>query len=169
MYTISNHKIYSMSQNHKPVFTVHDGDEIVFETRDCFDNQLTSSDQTMDQLDWEHINPAIGPVFIEGAASNDTLKVSILDIQVESYGIMVAVPDNGVLGKLVKTSEVRKIPIVDGYAVFREDLKIPCKPMIGVIGVAPPKGEIPCGTPGEHGGNMDNGKRWCSIISAHFS
>ena len=27
--------------------------------------------------------------------------------------------------------------------------------MIGVIGVAPNEGEISCGTPGDHGGNMD--------------
>ena len=28
--------------------------------------------------------------------------------------------------------------------------------MIGVIGVAPEKGAVNCGTPGNHGGNMDN-------------
>ena len=28
--------------------------------------------------------------------------------------------------------------------------------MIGVIGVAPKNGPVPCGTPGPHGGNMDN-------------
>jgi amidase len=31
--------------------------------------------------------------------------------------------------------------------------------MIGVIGVAPAEGEVPNGTPGEHGGNMD-----CKLI-----
>ncbi|MDP4091361.1 MAG: acetamidase/formamidase family protein, partial [Bacillota bacterium] len=35
-------------------------------------------------------------------------------------------------------------------------LKLPVKPMIGVIGVAPESGEISCGSPDCHGGNMDN-------------
>lgn len=30
--------------------------------------------------------------------------------------------------------------------------------MIGVIGVAPKEGAVPCGEPGSHGGNMDNTK-----------
>ena len=33
--------------------------------------------------------------------------------------------------------------------------------MIGVIGVAPADGAVPCGTPGDHGGNMD-----CTRITA---
>ena len=37
----------------------------------------------------------------------------------------------------------------------------PTRPMIGVIGVAPAADEVPTGTPGPHGGNMD-----CTLISA---
>jgi len=158
MYTVSDQKIYAMSKDNKPALTVHDGDIVIFSTSDCFDNQITDERQTIDQLDWDHINPATGPIFIEGATINDTLKVTILDIELNNVGTMVAIPDNGVLGKLVNQSEVKRVPIINGYAVFHEDLKVPCKPMIGVIGVAPQTGVIPCGTPGEHGGNMDNAR-----------
>jgi len=45
--------------------------------------------------------------------------------------------------------------------VFNEQISLPIKPMIGVIGVAPVGKGILNGTPGEHGGNMD-----CKIITA---
>lgn len=57
-----------------------------------------------------------------------------------------------------------------------ERLNIPLRPMIGVIGVAPEGEPVNCGTPGSHGGNMDNtaittgrhavlprGGRWCAV------
>jgi Acetamidase/Formamidase family. len=47
------------------------------------------------------------------------------------------------------------VEINDGKVIFNEKLSFPVKPMIGVIGVAPKEGEINCGTPGPHGGNMD--------------
>ena len=34
-------------------------------------------------------------------------------------------------------------------------VELPLNPMIGVIGVAPAGEAVPCGTPGDHGGNMD--------------
>jgi hypothetical protein len=58
--------------------------------------------------------------------------------------------------KLFDKSEVKIIPVIEGKAVFNEKIKIPVEPMIGVIGTAPENGEIPCGSPGSHGGNMDN-------------
>ncbi|HTP58477.1 MAG TPA: acetamidase/formamidase family protein, partial [Spirochaetia bacterium] len=41
---------------------------------------------------------------------------------------------------------------------------VPRRPMIGVIGVAPEAGEVPNGTPGPHGGNMD-----CTLITTGAS
>ena len=40
--------------------------------------------------------------------------------------------------------------------MWDEELRIPLRPMIGVIGVAPAGEPVNCGTPGSHGGNMDN-------------
>ena len=39
--------------------------------------QITSADAVFNELDWLRINPATGPVFIEGAEPGDCLKVSI--------------------------------------------------------------------------------------------
>ncbi len=45
--------------------------------------------------------------------------------------------------------------VSEGFAVFNDRLRLPIRPMIGVIGTAPAAGDVPTGTPGPHGSNMD--------------
>ena len=106
---------------------------------------------------WDHINPATGPVYVEGAEKGDVLKVEILDIVLDDMGTMCCLPENGVLGGDITDNQVKKVPIKDGKAIFNQ-FELPLNPMIGVIGVAPEGTPVPCGTPGRHGGNMDNTK-----------
>ena len=130
-------------------------EEIVFYTKDCFNNQIKCEDYKFDVLDWNHINPATGPIYFENVHAGDVLKVEILDIELDDIGTMCCLPDNGVLGKDIFHDQVKKIKVENGYCIFNE-LKLPINPMIGVIGVAPEKDTVTCGTPGNHGGNMDN-------------
>ena len=67
---------------------------------------------------------------------------------------MCTVPDAGVLGSFVKET-TKVVPIKDGMAILSDKISAPIDPMIGVIGTAPKEGEIPTGSPGDHGGNMD--------------
>ena len=150
--------IFAMSSSAVPVCRAGSYETVTFVTKDCFDNQFTEEGAGLDSLNWDCINPATGPVYVEGAMPGDVLKVKIEDIRVASWGTMAAIPDNGVLGDCVSRGTVKRIPVRDGVAWFNQDIGIPCAPMIGVIGVAPEKGEIPCGEPGSHGGNMDNTK-----------
>ncbi|MCK9906268.1 acetamidase/formamidase family protein, partial [Frankia sp. Cpl3] len=50
---------------------------------------------------------------------------------------------------------IQMVPVENGEALLSEQLRIPINPMIGVIGTAPATEGISCGTPGDHGGNMD--------------
>lgn len=153
---IQGKTVFAMSGSNEPAARVTSGTKITYVTKDCFNDQLSAEDAVLDELDWSAINPATGPVWIEEAEPGDVLKVSIETIQVADCGIMAAIPENGVLGGLIKESRLKKIPVKDGVAEFSPEIKIPCRPMIGVIGVAPAEGAIPCGEPGSHGGNMDN-------------
>ena len=148
---------FALGANKENAIIVNQGEVLEFYTRDCFNNQITSECYILDALDWDHINPVTGPVFVNGASAGDILKVEILDIELEDEGTMCCLPENGVLGNDITESQIKKIPVKDGYAIFNE-FKIPLNPMIGVIGVAPAGEPIPCGTPGNHGGNMDNTK-----------
>ena len=154
---VEGQTVYAMWGKNRPGWKVKRGSELTFVTRDCFDNQLLEEDARLEGLDWDAINPATGPVWIEGALPGDVLKVTIREIRVAELGTMAAIPGNGVLGELVKENALKHIRVRDGIAEFSPGIRIPCSPMIGVIGVAPAGEEaIPCGEPGSHGGNMDN-------------
>ena len=92
------HLIYAMSSANEPVLTVADGTRVVFETCDCFENQITATDTPFNELDWNRINPATGPVFIEGAEPGDVLVVEIEKIALADLGVMVTGPGLGVIG-----------------------------------------------------------------------
>ncbi|WKA50585.1 acetamidase/formamidase family protein [Planococcus liqunii] len=147
--------IYSFSSLNPPVMNAKPGETIVIETYDCFKNQIQSADQEVAAIDWNEINPATGPIFIEGADIGDLLKVTIDDLEIGNQGVMVTGPELGVMGHRMEAMESKIIPIQDGKAIFSDKLHLPLNPMIGVIGVAPEGKPVSCGTPGPHGGNMD--------------
>lgn len=157
MLTISKKdKIYKMSKNNPPVAKVPSGSVVIFETSDAFNDQITSEEQGIATLDWNHVNPATGPLYIEGAMPGDVLKIEIQEINVADYGVTAAIPGAGIFGDQVKNPQVKILDVKDGYVKFNDKIRVPIKPMIGVIGVAPEACDIPCGTPDVHGGNMDN-------------
>ena len=149
--------VFALGDGKENAIKVRQGEILEFYTRDCFNDQVTDENYVMDTLDWDHINPATGPVYVVGALKGDVLKVEILDIELADEGTMCCLPENGVLGADITESQVKKVPIKDGKAVFNK-FELPLNPMIGVIGVAPAAGSVACGTPGRHGGNMDNTK-----------
>ena len=148
-------KIHKMSENNPPVAKAKSGDTVCFETLDCFGGQLKSENDLLGGLDWNNVNPASGPLFIEGAMPGDVLKVEILKIELDDHGVMVDAPGEGVTGAAVSSESTKILPVENGRVKFNEKLSFPICPMIGVIGTAA-KGEgIDTGTPGSHGGNMD--------------
>ncbi len=148
--------IYSFSAGNNPVLKVPGGTTLEIDTYDCFSNQLRTAEDKMESLDWDRINPATGPVFVEGAEPGDLLKVTINKIEIDEKGTVVSGEGFGILAGSLKDIYTKIIPIRDGKAVFSHEIQIPVQPMIGVIGVAPKEGSINTGTPGKHGGNMDN-------------
>ena len=148
-------KIHKMSKDNAPVATAKSGDTIRFETLDCFGCQLSSEEQHLGGLDWNNINPATGPLFVEGAEPGDVLKVEILSIELDDHGVMVDGPGEGVTGAAVTEESTKILPVKDGMVTFNEKLSFPICPMIGVIGTAPAGEAVDTGTPGAHGGNMD--------------
>ena len=167
MKIIENKKVFAFDGKNECVAEIMDGETLIFRTRDCFDNQLSEEGTCIGALNWDHINPATGPVYVQNAKAGDVLKVEILEISVDKQGVMCALPDNGVLGSLVKEESVKRIKVENGKVHFNEELVFDVTPMIGVIGVAPKDGAINCGTPGCHGGNMDN-KRIKEGASLYF-
>lgn len=150
-----DHHMTVMSASNKAVDQTESGSTVIFETYDCFTNQITSEEQTSSSVDRSKINPATGPLFVEGAEPGDTLKVDILDINIADQGVMAISPLRGALAGTIREEKTKIIKIKNGQAVFNDTLRLAINPMIGVIGTAPKEDEIPTSTPGTHGGNMD--------------
>ena len=147
--------VYAMSPENPPVARVHSGDALIFETMDCFSGQIACAEDKLGTLDWSRINPATGPVYVEGAAPGDTLKVEIMRIDLAPQAAIVEMPGSGVTGLAAQEENVKILPVKDGVVTLGEQIELPVKAMIGVIGTAPAEGAIATGTPDLHGGNMD--------------
>lgn len=149
-----NNVIFNMNSENSPVGSYKPGDIIEFETMDCFSESIKNKEDLLSEINWECVNPATGPIFIEGAEEGDVLKVEILDIEINDRGVVIAFPGAGALGDKIKKEENIIVEIKDGKGYF-EDMEIDLNPMIGVIGTSPKKDKISTGTPFNHGGNMD--------------
>ncbi len=152
--------VYSMSADNRPVCRVAANTDICFHTCDCFEDQIESENTPFNALDWSRVNPATGPVYIEGADVGDILKISIKRVTITAkQAVMVTVSQLGVLGDELTQPEVKIVPLKEGKAILPGGVEVAVNPMIGVIGVAPAGEGISCGTPDKHGGNMD-----CKVI-----
>jgi len=147
--------IYAMSAKNKPVLHVESGTQIQFETWDALHGQIKNADAGFDGLNWERVNPASGPVFINGAEPGDILSIKIDKIEIADTGVVICGKGMGVMGSVLQESATKIIPIKNGAAHFSKEIQLPLNKMIGVIGVAPENGDISCGVPDLHGGNMD--------------
>jgi amidase len=152
---LRNQIFYAFSSSLSPVATVRQEEEFILETYDCFEGQIKKETDLANELDWEHINPATGPVYIDEVRPGDILCIDVVEIKVADQSIVTATPSQGVIGDLIQEAETAVLPVHNTNLIFNNHLKIPIRPMIGVIGVVPSIGIIPNGVPDRHGGNMD--------------
>lgn len=150
-----NHSIFAMDKQNQPVLYVDSGERFIVETEDCFCHKIVESDDVLnDSFDYSRVNPATGPIFVNGCQPGDTLKVTIHKIEVESRGVVEVYPGWGPLGNKVEKAETKIVSISQGRVKFGKYL-LPLHPMVGVIGVAPAGEAVLCVSPGPHGGNLD--------------
>jgi amidase len=156
MIRLSNENtIFFMDKANVPIASCQSGDTVIFETKDCFSDQITNEEQALTSIDFNRVNPATGPLYVEGARRGDMLEIEILDIKVGKQGVMTAAPGLGALGESLNSPTTKLFPIEGDDVVYSTGLRLPLQPMIGVIGTAPPGEPINNGTPGPHGGNLD--------------
>lgn len=161
MTTILRDKLFfAFSPANQPVARVRQGELVTLETHDCFEGQIQTKDDLCTNLNWDHVNPATGPVYIEGVKPGDILRVDLVEVEVGMQSSMVALPGEGALGGMITEMETTILKREGRELVFKDLIRVPLKPMIGVIGVAPADGSVANGTPGAHGGNMD-----CTLIA----
>lgn len=154
---------YVLSNSIKPKLFVKPGETFIIETEDAFSGQIRKEGDRRDLKKIPYSNPVSGPIFIDGATSNDTLIVEIKDIKPLIGQGATRIPDLSFYFSNIPLSKFLSLeiphgtkicPIKDGK-VFFDKFVLPYNPMIGTIGVAPKIESISSNSVGSHGGNLD--------------
>lgn len=149
--------IWKYEASMMPVVSVEAGTVIEIETWDCFTGQVQSQEDTLLNLDMTRINSATGPIEVIGAEPGDSLSVTLIDIQPGPKGAGMVIPEWGQLVDKSQAPSTRIFHVKDGTITMESNgVTFPARPMFGVIGVAPAKGEIGTFFADRHGGNMDD-------------
>jgi amidase len=149
---------YAFSAATTPVATVTPGDQFVVETHDTSTGRIHRAEDVPNFVrirDPRKVNPAAGPVFVEGASPGDDLIVEILDIRLQPYGFVRVLAGAGVLQEGIAPDGVLMARIDGEHVVLGERMRLPLRPMVGVIGTAPTDGVIYTAEPGPQGSNID--------------
>lgn len=147
--------------DNRAVETVSPGEEFRVLIPDSSTMQIRES-HTRDDLgsiDASRFDGAVGPVHIEGAEPGDAVEIHIKSLKPGKWGWTAILGNFGLLqGKF--DEELIIWDIGNDFAEAREPflagIRVPVKPFLGVVGVAPAEGEYGMIPPQYFGGNMDN-------------
>jgi acetamidase/formamidase len=113
----------------------------------------------LDDVTFPFVNGATGPIEVAGARTGDALTVEVLGMDLDKLGFTALWPGIGMFPDWVRRKEfgmqTRVVEVSDGVVHWSDKLKLPIRPMIGVIGVAPVHGAVLTVDNGPHGGNLD--------------
>jgi acetamidase/formamidase len=149
-----------------PAERVEPGATILFHCHDSSAGQLGPSSTVADvsTLDFGKINPVSGPIFVEGAAPGDALKITIDSFAPQphggaGFGWTANIPGFGLLADQF-TDPALHVWKYDAAtlapAMFGREGRVPLKPFAGTIGCAPAeKGLHSVVPPRRVGGNLD--------------
>jgi acetamidase/formamidase len=157
------HNTFSFA--HKPVLRIRPGDRVITRTIDArgvdYQNRKVG----------ERPNPQTGPFYIDGAEPGDVLVVYLEKVETNrdtAWSSSLLAPyaaDPAFLrgeGQREQTTETWQIDKAKGVARITSNsirpgtIEVPVRPMLGCVGVAPPRKEaIATSTPDTFGGNMD--------------
>jgi len=146
---------HELSAKHEPAAYAVSGDVVQFETYDCYQGQLLQEGTTFADVDRRLGNPATGPLFVKDAVPGDMLKITIEKLELGPIGILDIGPTSGALKEYYEDTTIKRLPVQDGYLIYNDVVKVPLRPMIGVIGTAPAGKAVRTMAPKDHGGNMD--------------
>lgn len=153
------HSHIGWDQSLKPIAEVDSGQIVNFEVVDSSGGQFTkhSKVDAIKNLDFNKVNPTVGPIYVKGAQPGDTLEVEFLDFRQLDWGWTAIIPGFGLLADDFKDPALKIYDLTNRHQTeFLHGIDLFIKPFPGTVGVALPEpgkfGVIP---PRKNGGNMD--------------
>jgi acetamidase/formamidase len=151
---------YVWDHSIEPALEVESGEAVMLRVRDASDEQIhrDSTAEDIARIDFSHVNPVSGPVFVKGAHPGDALAIEIVEFHPGDWGWTALIPGFGLLADEFPDPWLRisTIDTDEGIVRFSDRLELPLRPFPGTIGVAPAEpGEHPILPPTRWGGNLD--------------
>ncbi len=156
-----------------PTHRIAPGTVLRLWTEDAFSGRLQrATDLPSHVLDMTEVNPQTGPFFVEGAEPGDALALHIVDLTpARDWAASTTIPFFGALTGTDRTA-LLNAPLPEQTWIYQLDrehgtllfearhsdlrIELPCRPMLGTIGVAPAGREVRTSlVPDKFGGNMD--------------
>ncbi len=124
---------------------------------DALGGTIRKEEDVLGEVDLDHANDSVGPIFVEGAEPGDALTFEVVDIEVTGgQGCTLIIPGFGLLQDRALQPQTKICRVERDRVIFDDRISLPLQPMIGTIGVAPSSGVYNTVTPHDHGGNMDS-------------
>ena len=149
-----------------PVLRVKPGEIFQIETADTLELVKTirsEADLVPAEFDENLVTPSTGPIYVEGAEPGDEVAVEFIDVEVVGPAYTCLLKGVGLMRE-----HMRKVPltriynVANGYIDFDGAIRVPLRPMVGIVG-STPIDPIRVFFAGDHGGNIDD--RNCTIGS----
>src|SRR4051794_34303254 len=118
--------VYGFNPQTSPVATIEPGDTVIFETYDTSTGRIHKAEDVPGFVavrDPKKVNPAAGPVYVEGAEAGDALAVEILEIKLVEPGFARALKNAGVLQDGIREFGVAMVRVDGDHLIFGEKLR----------------------------------------------
>jgi len=151
---------YVWDNSLEPALEIEPGEAVELHVRDASDEQISASSGVEDvtRLDFDHVNPVSGPVFVKGAKPGDVLEVELLELRPPDWGWTAIIPGFGLLADEFPEPWLRisRVDAEGGRVLWSDGISLLYLPFPGTIGVAPAEpGAHPILPPSRWGGNLD--------------
>ena len=153
---------YALSATDACVTEIRPGEHVTVECEiNCNEGLIssTASQLSPDRVRFPFVNPATGPLRVAGAKPGQVLAVQIHAMDLDAIGYTALWPGIGMFPDWVRQKEfgihTRAMEVSNGFVHWSDKRKLPIKPMVGVLGVAPVHGAVLTVDNGTHGGNLD--------------
>lgn len=153
---------YALSATDTPIAEIQPGETVEVECEiNCNAGVITStaSKVSVENVKLPFVNPATGPLFVAGARPGMAITINLEAMKLGSLGYSALWPGLGIFPDWVRQKEfgivTRAMEVRDGFVHWSAERRLPVRPMVGVLGVAPVHGAVLTIDNGVHGGNLD--------------